>query len=145
MCSRRLSNSCGRPLKLTVRRPRRLWLPFGSTLLVFSLFNVACAIGTLAALIFPGMRMMLPAAWRIWLWGSIGLAAANALLIAALVPLLNGIGIAHGPPPSGDLKGSIGNGLLMFGPLVASVGGTAWGSMRGYRLAVRRANVSTAV
>jgi hypothetical protein len=120
-------------------------LPFGSALLAFLLFNVACALGTFAALIFPGMRMMLPAAWRIWLWGGIGFAAANALLIAALVPLLNGLGIAHGPPPSGDLKGSISHGLLLFGPLVASVGGTAWGSMRGYRLAMRRAYVSSAV
>ena len=115
-------------------------MPFGTSLVILLVLTTVGALSTSTTFVFSGLRPLLPFAWRMWLWGTIGLLAANALLIAILIPMLSGVAIVRGPAPSGDVRAALLRGLTILGPLVVSVVGVLLGTGLGFRLANRPSN-----
>ncbi len=109
----------------------------------FFLLPVAGAIvvllGGFAAVcrIAPPLRPLFPFAWRILLWSTVGIAAANgAVLLLYLLPGLAPEGLAADPRARGLLQISLAAGLLV-GPIVATALGFMAGSTLGVFLALR--------
>jgi NADH:ubiquinone oxidoreductase subunit 6 (subunit J) len=112
-------------------------VPFGASILVLLLLTLIGAAGTLSTFLFTGLRVLRSYAWRMWLWGSLGLIVANLALIAILVPIFGRTGVPHGSVPFGDNRTEALTDLLVFGPLVASTIGLLAGTGLGFRLAAR--------
>ena len=110
-------------------------MPFGASLLILMLLTFAGAVGTLATILFRGLRPLRPYAWRMWLWGTVGLVVANMALFAILVPILSRVGVAHGPASLGDTRAVVTTNLAIVGPLLASLVGVLAGTGLGFRLA----------
>jgi hypothetical protein len=102
-------------------------------------FTFAGAAATLVTVLYSPWRNLLAYAWRMWLWGSIGFIAANALLLAILSPFLSGTGIAGGPSKHQSVLDFVLLGLVLFGPLVFSSAGVILGCVLGWHLARRHA------
>jgi hypothetical protein len=115
-------------------------VPFGASLLILMLLTFAGGVGTLATLLFRGLRPLRPYAWRMWLWGTVGLVVANMALFAILVPILSRVGAAHGSAPLGDTRTVVTTNLVIVGPLLASLVGVLAGTGLGIRLAGRPSN-----
>ena len=112
-------------------------MPYVFALLEAVVFTLAGAAATLTAAFFSPWKHLLAFAWRMWLWGSIGLIIGNLLLLAILFPLFSGVGIAGGASPRTDVLGFVLLGLVLFGPLLFSSAGVILGSWYGWRLARR--------
>jgi hypothetical protein len=113
---------------------------FGASLLILLVLTATGLVGTLVTLAVSSLRPIFPVVWRMWLWATIGLIAANVVLIAVLVPSLSGMGIAHGPPPLQDRRTELLQGFFSMGPLVVSVIGMLLGTTFGFRRASRPSN-----
>ena len=112
-------------------------MPYVLALLEAVVFTMAGAAATLTAAFFSPAKHLLAFAWRMWLWGSIGLIIANAMLLAILLPFLSDVGIAGGAPRHNDVLGFVLLSLVVFGPLLFSSAGVILGSWYGWRLARR--------
>ena len=104
-------------------------MPYVVALAEAAVFTLAGAIITLMSAIF--FRHFLAFAWRMWLWGSIGLVTGNLVLVAVLSSFLIGIGIAGAQRTSArDLALAY---LILFGPLVITTLGILLGCLYGWR------------
>lgn len=108
-------------------------MPYVFALVEVTTFTLAAAVMTLTSAIF--FRYFLGFAWRMWLWGSIGLVAANFVLVASLFPFLAGIGIAAAPPT--DVRAAALMDLILYGPLLITTLGITLGCLYGWRRARR--------
>jgi hypothetical protein len=108
-------------------------MPYVFALVEVTAFTLAAAVITLTSAIF--FRYFLGFAWRMWLWGSIGLIAANFVLVASLFPFLAGIGIAGAPRT--DARAAALTGLILYGPLLITTLGITSGCLYGWRRARR--------
>lgn len=111
--------------------PYFLVLPVvGAVVLLLGGFAVACRLT-------PSLRPLFPFAWRILLWSTAGVVAANgAVFLLYLVPAFLPEELAADQGVGGMLKIFIAAGLLV-GPLVASALGFMAGSTLGAFLALR--------
>jgi hypothetical protein len=117
--------------------------PYVIALFEAVIFTVAGAAATLSTAFLSPYRHLLRFAWRIWLWGSIGLFIANLALLAALVPLANfAVEPAHGnlavAPRHSKLFDYVFMGLVLVGPMLFSSAGVILGCWYGWRIARRR-------
>lgn len=102
----------------------------GALVLLLGGFAVACRLA-------PSLRPLFPFAWRILLWSTVGVVAANgAVLLLYLVPSFAPEELAADRGARGLLKIFLAAGLLV-GPLVASALGFMAGSTFGAFLALR--------
>lgn len=106
-------------------------MPYVFALIEASAFTLAAAALTLTSALF--FRYFLGFAWRMWLWGSIGLVAGNFVLVASLFPFLAGIGIAGAPRT--DARAVALTDLILYGPLLITTLGIALGCLYGWRRA----------
>ncbi len=91
----------------------------------------------LACRLLPSLRPLFPFAWRILLWATVGVVAANGAVFALyLVPAFAPEGLAADQGTRGFLKMILAAGLLV-GPLVATALGFMAGSTLGVFLALR--------
>jgi hypothetical protein len=94
----------------------------------FILFTVAAAVVTLVTWRFQPLHALFPFTWRAWLWGSVGFAVANAILIGAVVLVL---GAGDATSSHSRLVGVGSAFALIAGPFVASGLGTVMGVLLG--------------
>jgi hypothetical protein len=113
-------------------------VPYAFALFEAVVFILVGATVTLSTAFLSAFRHLLAFAWRMWLWGSIGLIIGNVVVLALQLYFLSGIGIAGGPPRHTDLSNLFLTGLVLFGPLLFSSLGIILGCLYGWRLARRR-------
>ena len=138
----RLSScACARPLNFTVRRPARKAMPdpYFIALLEAVVFSVLGAAATLGATFLLQYRRFLTLAWRMWLWGTVGLIICNVALLVLFFYLASLGGIAGGTLRPLDPGHFLIYVLIGFGPPIFSGLGAILGCMYGWRLAKRRA------
>jgi len=116
-------------------------MPYLLTLTEVALFTFLGAAATLGGALGASLRYRFAFAWRMWLWGTLGLIAANLVLFAALSPFLVGIGIAGGSAAHISPGDVLLTQLLLFGPLLVTSLGILLGCWYGWRRAQRRANL----
>lgn len=85
-------------------------------------FFVTFAVATLVAALLPPLRRLLPFAWRIWLWGTLGFISGFLLPDGVLVAGLMIIAITTGTNPF-DSVGSSAMALYFLPPVGAVMGG----------------------
>ena len=113
-------------------------MPYAFALFEAVAFILVGATVTLATAFLSALRHLLAFAWRMWLWGSIGLIIGNVVVVALQFYFLTGVGIAGGSPRHTDLSTLFLTGLVLFGPLLFSSLGIILGCFYGWRLARRR-------
>ena len=113
-------------------------MPYAFALFEAAAFIFVGAAATLATAFLSAYRHLLGFAWRMWLWGCVGLIIGFVMLFALQAYFLTGIGIAGGSPRHVDLFTLFITGLVLYGPLLFSSLGIILGSLYGWRLARRR-------
>lgn len=108
-------------------------MPYVFALVEITAFTLGAAVITLSSAIF--FRYFLGFAWRMWLWGSIGLVAGNFVLVASLFPLFVGVGTAGAPRT--DVRTLALTDLILYGPLLITTLGITLGCLYGWRRARR--------
>ena len=101
----------------------------------FILFGAAV---TLTAVFIVAFRDLLAFAWRMWLWGSVGLIIGSAVALGLELYFLTGVGISGVPPRQPESARHIAIALILFGPFVFCSLGITVGCIFGWRLARRR-------
>ncbi len=102
----------------------------GAVVLLLGGFALACRLA-------PPLRPLFPFAWRILLWSTVGVVAANgAVFLLYLVPAIAPEELATDQGARGLLKMLLAAGLVV-GPLVATALGFMAGSTLGVFLALR--------
>ncbi len=101
----------------------------------FILFTVAAASGTALTWFYRPLRPVFPFTWRAWLWGTVGFAIANALLIG-VVALLLGADVSSAPQYA-NVVGGVAVAAMVIGPFVASGAGVVIGILFGCYLGWR--------
>ena len=97
------------------------------------------ALATLVCWISPTYHRLLPFAWRIWAWGTVGFIVVDALWLAALFGVLKHLGLPGDPYRRPiDALGYFLTAIVWAGPAVASMLGMLAGAVWGYHLAKRR-------
>jgi hypothetical protein len=110
------------------------------TLSEVALFTLIGAAITLASALRASLRFFFAFAWRLWLWGTIGLIVGNLALFGALSPFLVGIGIAGGSAVPISARDFLLTQLILFGPLLVTSLGILIGCLYGWRRAQGRAH-----
>jgi hypothetical protein len=114
----------------------QLWslpVPYIFALVEVATFTLAAAVFTLTCAFF--FHYFLAFAWRMWLWGSIGLIVTNLVLVASLFPLFVGVGIAGAPRTSA--RDFALTELILYAPLLVTTLGIVLGCSYGWRRARR--------
>ena len=119
-------------------------MPYFFAIAGFAFFNLLFALATLGTWLHRPASALFPLVWRIWLWGSIGFLAANGLLLAALYPILTGVGISAAAPGTVDPFSVVLGFAVLFGPLVASAVGICGGGLLGVYMVRRKGGQSRA-
>jgi hypothetical protein len=102
----------------------------------FLCFFVAAAVATLALVLFPSLRRLLPFAWRIWAWGTLGFFSGYLVPNLVLWVLLGTVRGMTGRDPT-DSDARLMMLALFYVPPVAAVTGGLVGAAVGYSLARR--------
>lgn len=86
------------------------------------LFFSTSAIGTCIVVLLPPLRKLVPFAWRIWLWGTLGFTCGFLLPDGVLVAVLMIVAITTGKNPLDSVTGSA-LALYFLPPVGAVMGG----------------------
>jgi hypothetical protein len=113
-------------------------VPYVSVIAGLAIFFVLGALITASSFLFATLRWLRPYAWRVWLWGSIGLVVSNAFLFALLYRALTHISVSGVESPHRNAVDVLVDLAVVFGPLAMSAFGVAGGSVLGFYLARRK-------
>src|ERR1700675_3653249 len=114
-------------------------VPYVFVIAGFAIFLVLGALKTASSFVFSALRWLKPYAWRVWLWGSIGFVASDALLGALLYRALTDVSVSGVESPHRSVGDILVDVAVDFGPLVVSAVGVMGGSALGFYLARRKA------
>jgi hypothetical protein len=115
-------------------------VPYVFVIAGFAIFLVLGALMTASSFVFSALRWLKPYAWRVWLWGSIGFVASDALLGALLYRALTDVSVSGVESPHRSVGDILVDVAVDFGPLVVSAVGVMGGSALGFYLARRKAS-----
>jgi hypothetical protein len=116
-------------------------MTYALALFEIALFMLFGAAVTLAATFVTSFRYFFGFAWRMWLWGTIGLLLGNLTLFGALSPFVVSVGIAGVPAGHVRFQDILLFQALLFGPILVTSLGIFLGCLYGWRRARRLANL----
>jgi hypothetical protein len=113
-------------------------VPYVVAIAGFAILLVLGALTTASSFVFSTLGWLRPYAWRVWLWGSAGYVASNALLFALLYRALTHVSVSEVQTPNRNAADVVVDFAVNFGPLIVSALGVVVGSILGMYLARRR-------
>jgi len=108
----------------------------------FTVFFAVGATGTALAFSSPSFRQWRGYAWRIWLWGSIGVLLSTVFIVATTLQSLRVVGLDGKIPASEVILRFFVGTIVLLGPLAVSGVGAIVGSAIGIYFGWRKTRAS---